>query len=167
MHCRASWGNSFAWAAVIAFGILGAAIAEGANASPNRRSRSADPSIAHPNPLNSLLKEDIGDLSQCTNYDYPGKAAPAELEVHTVFGAPKHPRSLESPHNLQSVCHVIHTDRRRKSQKTTDRYWCTVPQAQFCAATYDTTQIIPRGEKSTKRCIEQLHQSQVFALRQK
>lgn len=113
MHRRASWGNSFARAAVVAFGILGAAIAEGANESPSRRSGSADPSIAHPNPLNSRPKDDVSDPSQCTNYDYPGKAPPAELEVHTVSGALKQPRSLESPQNLQSVCHVIHTGKQR------------------------------------------------------
>lgn len=92
MHCRSSWGNRCAWASVVAFGILGAATAKGA--SPNTRSRSADPSIAHPTPLIPRQKDDTSDPSQCTNYDYPGKATPAE--VHTVSGARKHLRSLKS-----------------------------------------------------------------------
>lgn len=83
MQCRSSWSNRLAWTVVIASGILGVAIAEGAVvASPDMRSRHANTDPARSRPLNSYQEDADKQPSQCTaNFDYPGEANLADLEV--------------------------------------------------------------------------------------
>ena len=89
MQCRASRSNGLAWTAVIVSGILGAAIAEGASvASPEARSRNVDIGPAHFNPLHSHQEDAVEHPSQCTaNFDHPGQANLADLEVRTRSAA--------------------------------------------------------------------------------
>ena len=83
MQRRDSWSSGLVWVTVIASGILGAAIAEGAIvASPDIRSLDANTGTARSNPINTHQEETAKHPPQCTaNFDYPGEVNLADLEV--------------------------------------------------------------------------------------
>lgn len=83
-NCRTSCSRNVAWAAVVAFGVLSATIAEGVIvAPPNTRSRNIDTSLPDIDPVYSSHNPEGRDPSQCTaNLNFPAGADPAEVRVH-------------------------------------------------------------------------------------
>lgn len=84
MHCRSKRSNNMAWAAIVAFGILGAAVAEGVSvASLATRSRDLHTTPTHVDMRPSSQDREGGDPSQCTaDLIHPGNGDPAEVQVH-------------------------------------------------------------------------------------
>ncbi|KAL3158338.1 hypothetical protein ABBQ38_010579 [Trebouxia sp. C0009 RCD-2024] len=82
-NCRTSCSRNVAWAAVVAFGVLSATIAEGVIvAPPNTRSRNIDTSLPDIDPVYSSHNPEGRDPSQCTaNLNFPAGADPAELKL--------------------------------------------------------------------------------------
>lgn len=91
-NCRASCSRNVAWAAVIAFAVLSATIAEGVTvAPPNKRSRNIDTSSPDTDPVHSSQNHEGRDTSQCTaNLNFPAKADPAEVRMHPKSSIPLH-----------------------------------------------------------------------------